>query len=136
MPQHTNTYTRFTQPSDESELLLSAEPEDGWTVVTLGLETAGPVAVGTNADITPVASGRGVLLPTTRDFSITLSPGDRLYLASDSINRIRVTTQPVPWGEAIVDLLTGILSAASRRPAASKPTLTKVPPCPPPGFVK
>ena len=138
MPSKTITFTRFTQPSSQSELLLSAENESGWTRVILGLETAGPVAVGTSADIVPVTSGRGILLPTTRDVSILLSPGDRLYIASDSINRVRVIAEPIPWLEEMAGTLSEILAAASRRPQApgrTAPQLTKIP-CPPPGFVK
>lgn len=78
----------------ESRLLFSAER---YIVVTLNLETAGPVAVGTQHTITPVLSGKGVLLETDVDRKFVLSKGDRLYIAAESINRVKFIVEPVPY---------------------------------------
>ncbi len=94
----TEVFSYFTQPSLESALLYSAE---NWVVLKLFLETAGPVAVGTAASIVPVLSGHGILLDTDEEYVVTLSKGTRFYIASETINRVSVTIEPIPWLEQI-----------------------------------
>lgn len=76
-----------------------------WAKVTLTLETAGPVAVGNMAEITPVLSGRGQLLATNVPTPFTIAKGTRLYIASTSVNRVKVLVEPLPWLEQITALV-------------------------------
>jgi len=99
--QHTEMYTYFTKPSIRSSLIYSA---DQWVTVRLTLETAGPVAVGTLQEIGPVLSGKGTLLPTGEEREIQLAKGDRLYEVASSVNRVTVTTYPVPYLKRLVML--------------------------------
>jgi hypothetical protein len=94
----TEIYSYFTTPTDTSELMYSAE---NWVRIKLTLETAGPVAVGTSEQISPVLSGKGRLLNTDVEFEAYLAKGTRFYITSQTVNRISVTIEPVPWFEQI-----------------------------------
>lgn len=106
--------TYFTEPDGQTKLVYSS---DGWTKVTLALETPGPVAFGTKSDLGAVASGGGRLLPTNRDIELVMSPGTRLYFASDTIDRIAVQLQEIPF---LAEILMAIQSSSTM-------------PAPPPG---
>lgn len=80
-----------------------------WARVTLTLETAGPVVVGNQQSLTPVTSGKGQLLTTSLPVTFTIAKGTRLYIASTSVNRVKVAIEPVPWLEQITGLLGKIL---------------------------
>jgi hypothetical protein len=94
---HTEIYTWFTKPGP-STLVYSAE---GWVRVRVRLETAGPVSLSTRQDVVPVLSGKGALLTTDEVETFTLPKGDRLYIAAEAINRVKVFIEPVPFLERI-----------------------------------
>ena len=94
----TEVYSYFTQPSSETQLLYSAE---NWVQVTLSLQTAGPVAIGTVASLAPVLSGRGILLDPDNPWVATLAKGTRLYITSETLNRVNVLIEPIAWLEQI-----------------------------------
>jgi len=102
----TDIYTYFTKAGEQT-LVYSAKQ---WVRIKLTLETAGPVAFSTRADITPTLSGKGVLLATGVQQEITLPSGDRLYFLAESINRVKVIIEPVPWLEQIFLRVTDILN--------------------------
>lgn len=106
VPGGTDIYTRFTQVTGRSELFYSAEK---WVRIRLLLETAGPVSVSTRQDITPVLSGKGILLQTGEYVEFTLARGDRLFIAASSVNRVQVIIEPFPWLESLLLTLKGIL---------------------------
>lgn len=83
-----------------THLLYSAENN---VRIRLWLEDAGPVAVGTDAQLDPVLSGRGVLLETAPApaFEQVLSKSDRIYIAAETVNRVKVQIEPIPWLEQI-----------------------------------
>lgn len=81
-----------------------------WARVTLTLETAGPVAVGTASQITPVLSGRGQLLETGLPLVFDIAKGVKLYIASTSVNRVKVSIQPLPWLEQLTALVTSVFT--------------------------
>lgn len=89
-----------------------------WAQVTLTLETAGPVAVGTRANLTPVLSGKGILLETLVPKTFTIAKGDKLYMASNAVSRIKFELAPVPWLEQLAGTLSrvadGFVSLFSR----------------------
>lgn len=94
----TQIFTKFTEVGG-TQLLYSAE---NFVRVTLLLEDAGPVAVGTLAVLTPVLSGRGVLLQTDVPFGpFTYAKGTRIYIAAESVNRVQVIVEPIPWLEQL-----------------------------------
>lgn len=102
-PQQLQTYATeifsyFTVSSNETQLLYSAE---NWVRIKLTLQTAGPVAVGTKEQIAPVLSGAGILLDTDMPFEAYLSKGTRFYITSQTINRVNVTIEPIPWLEQL-----------------------------------
>jgi hypothetical protein len=94
----TEIYTYFTRATGETSLLYSAE---NWVRMKLTLETAGPVAIGTSASLEPVLSGRGILLDTDREFEAYLPKGARIFIISETVNRVSVTIEPVPWLEQL-----------------------------------
>lgn len=82
-----------------------------WARVTLTLRTAGPVAVGEQAEITPVLSGSGILLITNEPKSFDLAKSNRLYIAANGFNRVDLIIAAYPWAEEItgrLGLLTGL----------------------------
>lgn len=87
---HSEIYTYFTFVGG-SRLLYSAE---SWTKVRLRLETAGPVAVSTRQEITPVLSGKGILLPVGVIIDFNLPKGDRLFITAGAIHRVTLFTEP------------------------------------------
>lgn len=96
---HTRIQTYFTVANGTSQLLYSAE---NWVRVEFQLETAGPVAVGTLQDVTPVLSGKGILLPPDGEpVRFVLPKGDRVFIAAESINRVKFIVEPIPWLEEI-----------------------------------
>ncbi len=123
----TDIYTYFTVPTGITELLYSAE---SWMRVELVLETAGPVAVSTRDSVTPVLSGKGILLePDGEPIEFIMPKGNRLFIAAESFNRVKVIIEPIPWLEQILFQveegfggLKGIMGALSRgRKAAAPP---------------
>lgn len=137
---HTDIFTYFTVPAitNRSELLYSAEE---WVRIELVLETAGPVAVSTRQSVTPVLSGKGVLLePDGEPLKFIMPRGDRLFIAAESVNRVKVIIEPIPWLEQIYQTLTqgfgslrGLLGGALRRIPALRSVVPEkeVPDCPP-----
>lgn len=95
----TQVYTYFTRIGG-THLLYSAE---NWVRITMALENAGPVAVGTDAALEPVLSGRGILLNTQPGPSTTwvLARGTRVYTTAANVNRVAVTIEPIPWLEQL-----------------------------------
>jgi len=94
----TQIYTYFTQIGG-THLLYSAE---NWVRFSLELEDAGPVSVGTLAALNPVLSGRGALLQTDEVFGpYVLAKGTRLYVAAETVNRVKVVIEPIPWLEQL-----------------------------------
>jgi hypothetical protein len=93
---HTEIYTYFTVPDGVSKLLFSA---NFWCTAKLTLDTAGPVAASTRQDVVPVLSGKGVLLDTGLEQEWVLAKGDRIFIAAESINRVKFVVQPHPAGD-------------------------------------
>lgn len=114
-----DTYTYFTQiPTTGQQSTVQLYTADRtWAKVTLTLETAGPVAVGTVANLTPVLGGLGIILPVGVPLSWTLAKGSKLYIASTSVNRVKVQVDSIPWLAKITHVLSQILSAISARAA-------------------
>lgn len=113
----TEIYTYFTVPDGETKLLYSAE---NLVRVTVQLENAGPVAVGQREDISPVLSGKGMLLPpgNTDDKTFVLSKENRLYIVSESVNRVKFIVEPIPFLEKILaatESIVGIAGSVARR---------------------
>lgn len=94
-----------------------------WARVTLTLETAGPVAVGDSTSITPVLSGKGLLLETGVPMIFDVAKGNRLYIAATSVNRVKIMISPYPWLETITGLAGSILNAILGKAAAVASTL-------------
>jgi hypothetical protein len=92
----TNIYTFFTKPTGITELFYNNNERE-WVRVTLQLETAGPVAVGTSQDIGPLGSGKGRNLPTGESIDIILPPSHRLYILAETVDRVGATISPYPW---------------------------------------
>ncbi len=95
---HTQIYTYLTEVGG-TRLLYSAE---GFITLRLTLENAGPVSVGTSRDLAPVLSGKGILLETDVEYQTTLAKGDRFYITAETVNRVKVTIEPIPFLQQIV----------------------------------
>jgi hypothetical protein len=97
-----------------------------WTRVILELETAGPVAVGQFANLFPVLSGKGQLLTTGKPVVLDIAKGNKLYIAAQSVNRVKVTIQPYPWLETITGLLMSLVSAVRGTAALAAGKASKI----------
>lgn len=91
--------------------LLVSVPQ--WTKITLRLETAGPVSVGTREQLDPTGSGKGRLLPTNEDVIVNLGPNTRFYYAAESLQRVSVHIEAIPWLQAIHEAVKGVARAAA-----------------------
>lgn len=110
-----------TQGTSSNRLALSTyitkvgttdEVYDGsrlWAKITLTLETAGPVAVGTRANLLPVLGGNGVLLDTDEPITLTISKGDKLYIAANAVSRVKIQIESFPWLEQIAGTVFNIM---------------------------
>lgn len=115
----TDIFTYFTEATGASALLYSAED---WVRIELALETAGPVAVSTRESVTPVLSGKGILLePDGEPIKFVMPRGNRLFIAAESINRVKVIIEPIPWLQQLLSQveggftgLKGVMAAALR----------------------
>lgn len=105
----TQSFTFFTKAQNITEILYNGDRL--WAKVTVTLENAGPVAVGNQSSLTPVLSGKGVLLTTGEPMEFSIAKGTRLYIASTTINRVKVVVAPFPWLEQITAT---IISVAER----------------------
>ena len=101
----TEIYTFFARPTTDGQLPVIYNGDRQYAQVILTLETAGPVAVSTKQQILPTLSGKGQLLETNFPLSFTLAKGNRLWVSTTSLNRIKVTIQPLPWLEQFAGLL-------------------------------
>ena len=106
----TDVFTYFTkagpQPNVPGGVPILYNADRQWADVTLVLETAGPVVVGTNSNLFPVLSGKGEQLITDVPMTFTIAKGPtRLYIASTGVNRVKVQIAPYAWLE---ELLGGI----------------------------
>lgn len=106
----TDVSTYFTEPSGESKLFYTAE---NWVKIKLTLETAGPVAVGTSANVAPVLSGHGRLLDTGVEYEVHLARGSAFYIAAEAVNRVSVSIEPIPWMEQISGEITSVAQVIS-----------------------
>lgn len=95
--------TIFTVAGVTKEILSA--PPDAPLHVRLLLETAGPVAWGFLQSLGPVTSGQGRLLVQNLEQEIWLPPSTRLYITSDSVQRIGFTVEPFPFLAEIVGIL-------------------------------
>lgn len=102
VPSRTEAYTRLTRANGESELVKQMK---SWTVCRVTLITAGPVDIGTRFNISPPQSGKGIELVPGQEIELKLSPGDRLYMVSNTVNRVSFTFEPVPYQDEIVTLI-------------------------------
>jgi hypothetical protein len=100
----TAIYSYFTvvDPAEPTKLLYNAE---NWVRIKLELQTAGPVAVGTLPNLAPLLGGGGRLLPTNQEREFFLPRGTRIYIMAQSVNRVSVTIEPIPWLEQISETL-------------------------------
>jgi len=112
-------YAVFTKAEGTS--LLVSVPQ--WTKLTLRLETAGPVAVGTREQLDPVGSGKGRLLPTNEDVVVIIGPNTRFFYASTGFHRISVHIEAIPWLQSIFEAIKGLAKIVSTpsKPASSPP---------------
>ncbi len=85
-----------------------------WAKLTLTLRGAGPVAVGQNANLTPVLSGKGRILQTGVPAIFNVPKGSKLYIASTAISLVDVVVEAFPWLETI----TGLVGVAAGMPGA------------------
>lgn len=94
-----------------TQLLYQAE---GWVRLRLMLETAGPVSVGTRDVLTPVSSGKGILLPTDVEITFPVAKGGRITIAATAVNRVRYIIEPIPWLEQIALMLGSVVKLLRR----------------------
>lgn len=99
---HTEIYTYFTIPDGVTKLLFSA---NFWCTAKLTLETAGPVSAGTREEQVPVLSGNGILLTTDLEEEWVLAKGNRIFIAAESIQRVKFVLEPMPTGDILDQII-------------------------------
>jgi len=99
MTFRTDLSTNFTIADGRTRLMYSAET---WIKVRLLLETAGPVVVGQRENLGPPISGQGRLLPTGLEVWFTIPPGQRLYIAANTVDRVAFVVERIPFGQQIL----------------------------------
>lgn len=108
----TLVYTYFTSiPNVGDDTPIIYNGDRLWARITLELQTAGPVSVGTMSQLAPVLGGNGTLLTTDQPAFFDISKGTRLYVLSTGVNRVKVIVSPLPWLEMITGLLGRLVSA-------------------------
>ena len=119
-------FTRVPGVGDETPIIYNGDRL--WAKITLTLETAGPVVVGTQSGLAPVLSGKGQLLATGDPATFHIMKGVRLYILSTGVNRVKFVTEPIPWLEMITGLvgqLVGrLVPGSSRDPKPDAPATT------------
>lgn len=117
--QMSETYTFFTKDTAESQnsgtAVLYSGIDSRWTLVRITLETAGgQVAFGFKQDIHPPQSGKGRLLSATRETQIYVPPNQKLYYAADSVQRISISFEPLPWLQQILHVVSNLFASVPK----------------------
>lgn len=102
-------FTKIPDVGDPPQVLYNGDRQ--WAKITLTLETAGPVSVGTIANLDPVLGGAGILLPTGIERTFTIAKGTRLYVLATGVNRIKRVVEPLPWLEQITGSIASVIGA-------------------------
>jgi hypothetical protein len=95
-----------------------------WAKVTLTARTAGPVAVGQQARLAPVLSGRGQLLQTGVPTVFNVPKGNKLYIIADATTPVSMVVEAYPWLETITGLVS-MLAGVIRAPVAAAADLVR-----------
>ncbi len=110
----TTATTYFTKvATDETQILYNGDRQ--WALVTVTLQTAGPVVVGLVAKLTPVLSGKGIDLTPNVPVTLRVAKGNRVWIASTSVSRVKYVVEPAPWLEQITGLLRELVGSAVSR---------------------
>ncbi len=117
--------TYFTRADGVTRLLYSANEQ---IRVRLSLENAGPVSIGTDEDLSPVLGGTGAQLTTDKEERFILSKGDRLFIIAETINRVKVIIEPIPYTPEILALMKGANTRERYEPDPSVAPPTKTGP--------
>jgi len=99
-------------PYDTTKAIQVYEAKED-TKLTFFLESAGPVSIGVRADLTPVGSGKGRLLPQKQPVDVFISTGQIIYMAVTGQERVAFMSQPIPYMELIVGLLRQTITSMS-----------------------
>ena len=114
MSNETQAYTYFTIPDGMSHLVQEAAAR--WLRFSFSLETAGAVAVGLRDDIAPALSGKGILLPNDgRWLRFVVKPGTKVWLISNTLDRVRTIIEPLSLLEVIAHAVTSIVNRGNHR---------------------
>lgn len=112
-------FTSLPNVGDATQIIYNGDRL--WGRITLTLESAGPVSIGTMSNLDPVLGGNGTLLTTNVPVVYDIYKGTRLYVLATGVNRIKVVVAPIPWLEMITGLVARIASGvmAVARPASA-----------------
>jgi hypothetical protein len=103
----TTLSTYFTKPGQVTPLYTA---DKAWARVILTLETAGPVEVSTTSSFKPFLSGKAQTLQTGVPLTFDCAKGSKLFIGAGTVERIKVTVQPLPWLEQIAGAAGGVLT--------------------------
>jgi len=107
--QRTKIYTYLTKADGLTYKLYTADRL--WARVKLELQTGGPVAVGDASNLGDPTSGVGIELTTNEPRDFMIAKGNVLYIAANTVNRVAVTIEPLPWLEQVTALITNVIVA-------------------------
>lgn len=85
-----------------------------WTLVSMKLESGGPVIVGTKPELSPIGSGKGISLGTTPRYFL-LAPAERLYTLSGALNTVSMTTHTLPNMLQLIMKLDAVIGSIAKK---------------------
>jgi hypothetical protein len=101
--------TIVTEPGKTTPIVNSLD----WTVISLQLNTVGPVIIGNLPELGPISAGRGVRLTSATRYLI-VRPGDTLYIFSDTQDEVGAIFETLPFLVGnVLTLLKGIAEMIS-----------------------
>ena len=109
---NTTLSTVFTK-AGAITLLYSAER--AWMRLTITLETAGPVEVSSVSNFKPFLSGKAQALQTGVPLIYDCAKGSRVWVGAGTVERLKLTVQPLPWLEQITGAAGAIMAALMGR---------------------
>lgn len=119
-----NAYTLLTKDTavqgKSGTLQLYPGSINRWTLLRVTMLTAGgAVAVGFSEDISPPLSGKGRQLFLNTEVQLYVAPGQKVWYACDSVQRLAIQLEPLPWLQQIVLSIGTMLASMTGKPATT-----------------
>lgn len=78
---------------------------DKWTNIVIVKESSGQIVIGTDADLFPIGSGKGISLPADQPLKMLLAPNTKLYAGAATSERFSLIATPIPVGDIVTRIV-------------------------------